>query len=161
MVIVVFSRLATFCGTSLPVRVARVGHEMLQNTVSTNGRVEPVVNYPFYSPLATTVKAVYAQEGDVVRAGKLLVTLDDVEARAQVASAESACETAQATLDAAMHNGTQAERQAAAAEIEQDRLARTRRNMISTRSRNWPRPAPPRRARWPRHASTSIRRRQA
>jgi len=108
----------------LPVRVARVEHEMLQNTVSNTGRVEPVTNYQFYSPLATTVKAVYAQEGDTVPAGKLILKLDDVAARAQVASAESAVKTAQAALDAATHNGTQAEQQASAAEIEQDRLAR-------------------------------------
>ena len=52
------------------------------------------------------------------------MTLDDVAARAQVASAESGVKTAQAALDAATHNGTQAERQTAAAEVEQDRLAR-------------------------------------
>ena len=108
----------------LPVRVASVEHQPLQNTVSNTGRVEPVTNYQFYSPIATTVKAVYAQEGDTVPAGKLLVKLDDVAARAQVASAESAVKAAQAALDAATHNGTQAERQAAAAEIAQDRLAR-------------------------------------
>jgi HlyD family secretion protein len=59
-----------------------------------------------------------------VHSGKLILTLDDVAARAQVASAESAVRTAQAALDAALHNGTQAEQQASAAEIEQDRLAR-------------------------------------
>jgi HlyD family secretion protein len=123
LVVIVFFTAHYLLRDQLPVRVARVGHEMLQNTVSTNGRVEPVVNYPFYSPLATTVKAVYAQEGDMVRPGKLLVTLDDVEARSRVASAESGVKTAQAALDAAMHNGTQAERQAAAAEVQQDRLA--------------------------------------
>jgi HlyD family secretion protein len=124
VVVIVFFTARYLLRDQLPVHVARVGHEMLQNTVSTNGRVEPVVNYPFYSPLATTVKAVYAREGDVVRPGELLVTLDDVEARSRVASAESGVKTGQAALDAAMHNGTQAERQAAAAEIEQDRLTR-------------------------------------
>ena len=94
----------------LPVRVVQVRHEMLQTTVSTNGRVEPVVNY--------------AQQGDTVPAGKLLATLDDVEARSHVAAAESGVKSAQAQLDAALHNGTQAERQASTAEVEQDRLAR-------------------------------------
>jgi HlyD family secretion protein len=97
---------------------------MLVNTVSTDGRVEPTVNYQFYSPIATTVKAVYAQEGDTVPMGKLLVTLDDVAARAQVAAAESSVSSAQANLEAVTHNGTQAERQASASEIEQDRLTR-------------------------------------
>ena len=124
LVVIVFFATRYLLRDQLPVRVARVGHQMLQNTVSTNGRMEPVVNYPFYSPLATTVKAVYAQEGDMVRPGKLLLTLDDVEARSRVATAESGVKTAQAALDAAMHNGTQAERQTAAAEVEQDRLTR-------------------------------------
>ncbi len=66
----------------------------------------------------------YAREGDTVPAGKLLVALNDAAARAQVATAESAVSSAQATLDAVTHNGTQAERQASAAEIEQDRLTR-------------------------------------
>ena len=124
LVVIVFFTARYLLRDQLPVRVARVGHEMLQNTVSTNGLVEPVVNYPFYSPIATTVKAVYVQEGDVVRPGKLLLTLDDVVARSRVASAESGVKSAQAALDADLHNGTQAERQTAAAEVEQDRLTR-------------------------------------
>lgn len=124
LVVIVFFTARYLLRDQLPVRVARVGHEMLQNTVSTNGRLEPVVNYPFYSPLATTVKAVYAQAGDHVQPGKLLLTLDDVAARSRVATAASGVKTAQTALDAAMHNGTQAERQTAAAEVEQDRLSR-------------------------------------
>ena len=124
VLIAVFFTARYFLRDRLPVRLARVSHQTLQTTVGTNGRVEPVANYPFYSPIATTVKAVHVQEGDQVAAGKLMVALDDVQARAQVASAESGVKTAQAALDAATHNGTQAERQAAAAEVEQDRLAR-------------------------------------
>ncbi len=128
-------------------RVAQVQRNTLLNTVSTNGRVEPVVNYQFYSPIATTVKAAYAEEGDVVHAGKLLVVLDDVAARAQVANAESAVKSAQAALDAATHNGTQAERQASAAEIEQDRLTRDQaQHDLDALTNWWPR-AQPRRAR--------------
>ena len=108
----------------LPVRAVQVQHEAIINTVSTNGRVEPVTPYQFYSPISTTIKAIYAQPGDLVPAGKLLMVLDDLEARARLASAESGVKAAQASLDAALHNGTQAERQSAAAEIEQDRIAR-------------------------------------
>lgn len=124
IVIAVFIVAHYFLRERLPVRTVRVEHAALQYTVSTNGRVEPIVNYQYYSPLATTVKAVYAQVGDEVPAGKLLVTLDDVQAQAQVASAESAVKTAQASLYAATHNGSQAEQQAAEAEVEQARLAR-------------------------------------
>jgi len=124
VLIAVFLVARYFLRERLPVRAVQVERATLQNTVSTNGRVEPIVNYQFYSPIATTVKAVYAQEGDIVPAGKLLLTLDDVDARARVASAESGVKAAQAALDAVMHNGTLAERQSADAQAEQDRLAR-------------------------------------
>ncbi len=106
----------------LPVRVAQVQRQQIVNTVPTNGKVEPEHPYQFYSPISTTVRAVYAQVGDLVPAGKLLVVLDDVEARARVASAESAVKAAQSQVDAATNNGTQAERQASAAEVAQNRL---------------------------------------
>ena len=86
VLIAVFLTARFFLRDRLPVRVAQVEHQQLLNTVSTNGKVEPITNYQFYSPLATTVKGVFAQEGDLVHSGKLIVTLDDVAARAQVAS---------------------------------------------------------------------------
>jgi HlyD family secretion protein len=108
----------------LVVQEAQVTREALKSTESTNGKVEPEKNYDFYSPLSTTVKAVYVQPGDQVPAGKLMIVLDDVDARAKVAAAESGLKAAQAAEFAATHNGTQAENQSSAAEIEQDRLTR-------------------------------------
>ena len=96
----------------------------LVSTISTNGRVEPLDNHEVHSPLSTTVKAVYVEAGDKVAAGKLLLTLDDTQARARVASAESGVKAAQAQLEAATHNGTQQERQAAAADLARARLER-------------------------------------
>jgi HlyD family secretion protein len=108
----------------LSVRVSQVDSEVLQNTISTNGKVEPEVNYQFYSPISTTVKAIYAQAGDKVPAGKLLMSLDDTDARAREATAESGVKAAQAALDAATHNGTQEQRQMAAGDIARTRLER-------------------------------------
>jgi len=108
----------------LLVQEAQAVRVVLKSTESTNGKVEPEKNYEFYSPLATTVKAVYVQSGDRVAAGKLMIVLDDVEARARVAAAESGLKSAQAAEFAVTHNGTQAQTQASEAEIEQDRLAR-------------------------------------
>jgi HlyD family secretion protein len=96
----------------------------LVDTVSTNGRVEPETNYTLYSPLSTTVKAVYVQPGDQVQAGKLLLELDNVQAVAKVASAESGVKAAQAALDAITHNGTLQERQQSAAELSRARIER-------------------------------------
>ena len=70
------------------------------------------------------MKAVYVQPGDVVAAGKLLMVLDDTQARARLASAESGVKAAQAALEAATHNGSQQERQMAAADQTRARLER-------------------------------------
>jgi HlyD family secretion protein len=108
----------------LPVREIQVTRQALVNTVSTNGRVEPETNYAFYSPIATTVKAAYVQPGDTVPKGKLLMVLDDVDARARVATAESGVTAARAAMDAAAHNGTLQERQTSAADIARSKLER-------------------------------------
>jgi HlyD family secretion protein len=106
----------------LPVRVSTVERAPLASTLSTNARVEPDSIYIYNSPISTTVKAVYVQPGDSVPAGKLLAVLDDAEARARLATAESGVKTAQAALEAVTQNGTLEQIQAATAEIARDRL---------------------------------------
>jgi HlyD family secretion protein len=108
----------------LPVREAQVQRQQLESNVSTNGRVEPEVNYEIHSPVSTIVKAVYAQPGDQVPAGKLLMLLNDVAARARLATAESGVKAAQAAVEAATHNGTLQERQAATSEVAHARIDR-------------------------------------
>jgi HlyD family secretion protein len=122
ILVAVFFTARTLLRERLPVRAAEVDRETLVTAVSSNGKVEPERNYQFFSPIATTVKAVYAQPGDKVAAGKLLIVLDDIDARARVAASESGLKTAQASLYAATHNGSQQERQASAADIEREKL---------------------------------------
>ncbi len=124
LTVIVFFAARALTRDRLTVRAVRVSRQQLVNTISTNGRVEPIVDHPIYAPVSSTVKALYVQQGDLVAAGKLLLELDDVQARARVASAESGVKTAQAALDAANHNGTVQERQAAAAEINRARIDR-------------------------------------
>ena len=124
MLIAVFFTARFMLREKMPVRAVEIRAEELVNTESTNGHVEPEVNYPFYSPISTTVKSVFVQPGDPVAAGKLLIQMDDVAAQAQVAAAESAVKSAQAALDVVTHNGTQQERQTAEAEIARERIER-------------------------------------
>jgi len=124
VIVIVFFAARYLLRERLAIREVQVTYQQLVNTVPTNGRVEPEVNYEYHSPVATTIKAVYVQPGDHVPAGKLLVQLDDVEARARVATAESGVKAAQAELETATHNGTQAERQTAAADIARAQLER-------------------------------------
>jgi HlyD family secretion protein len=124
VVVIVYFVARSFTRERIPVREARVSRQVIVNNISTNGRVEPVVNYPISSPVATTVRAIYVQQGDQVPAGKLLIELDDVQARAHVASAESGVKSAQAALEAAAHNGSSQERQASTSDIEKARIDR-------------------------------------
>jgi HlyD family secretion protein len=124
LTIAVFFAVRSLTRDRLPVRVAAAAHVPLTSTISTNGRVEPEMNYEVYSPIATTVKAIYVQPGDEVPAGKLLLVLDDVEALAHEATAESGVKAAQAALEAATHNGSQQERQMAVADGTRARLER-------------------------------------
>lgn len=124
LLVVVFFSVRALTRQRLPVRIATVTRDALASTISTNGRVEPVVNYEIHSPISTTVKAVYVQPGDEVPAGKLLLVLDDVNARARVASAESGVKSAQAALDTVLNNGTLEQRQMAAADVARNRIDR-------------------------------------
>ena len=124
ILVVVFFSARSLTRERLPVRTATVERASLTSTLSTNGRVEPETKYVYPSPIATTVKAVYVQPGDRVPKGKLLVVLDDVEARARLASAESGVKSAQAALESATQNGTLEQRQTAAAELARDRIDR-------------------------------------
>lgn len=124
ILILVFLSVRSLTRERLQVRAVEVSRQSLESTVSTNGRVEPEENIEIHSPLATTVKAVYVQAGDQVQAGKLLLVLDDIQARARVASAESAVKAAQAAVEAATHNGTQEQQQASAAEMTRERMDR-------------------------------------
>ncbi|MGD0682151.1 MAG: efflux RND transporter periplasmic adaptor subunit [Terracidiphilus sp.] len=124
LLIIVFFTVRALTRDRLQVRVTEATHTQLISTISTNGRVEPEVNYELHSPISTTVKEVYVQPGDQVAAGKLLMVLDDLQAKARAASAESGVRAAQAGLEAATHNGTQQERQMAAADQTRARLER-------------------------------------
>ncbi len=96
--------------TRLPIRVADVQRGEIVSTISTNGIVEPQQNFEAHAPYAGLVKAVYVHEGDKVPEGKLLVAMDNTEARTRVAAALSGLRSAQASYEALVKGGTQQER---------------------------------------------------
>lgn len=122
VLVVVFFVARSLTRDQVPVRAATASRTELVNTVSTNGIVEPVRNYEFHSPLATSVKSILVQQGDHVKAGQVLMQLDDVAARARVASAESALRTALASNEAVEHGGTLEERQSMSSSVTRDQL---------------------------------------
>ena len=124
ILVLVFFSVRSLTRERLQVRAVQVSRESIESTRSTNGKVEPEDNQQVHCPLATTVKQVSVQEGDKVPAGKVLLVLDDIQARARVATAESAVKAAQAAVEVATHNGTQEQQQASAAEITRARMDR-------------------------------------
>jgi HlyD family secretion protein len=99
-----------FTRTTLPVRAATVVRSSLKSTTSTNGVVEPVSNFEATAPFPGVIKALYVHEGDKVPAGKLLLSMDDTDARSKLATALANLKGAQAAYDATVKGGTQEER---------------------------------------------------
>ena len=124
ILVLVFFSVRSLTREHLQVRAVQVSRQALESTRNANGKVEPEENHEVHSPLATTVTKVLVQEGDEVAAGKVLLQLDDIQARARVATAESAVKAAQAVLEVATHNGTLEQQQASAAEVTRARMDR-------------------------------------
>ncbi len=91
------------------IRVGTAEIGTITASISTNGKIEPITNFEAHAPVATTVTRLDVQQGDWVKAGQLLLQLQDVDARAQAARAEAQLRGAQADLNAVSHGGTQEE----------------------------------------------------
>ena len=64
VIVLVFFATRALTREHLPVRVVQVSKQSLESKLSTNGRVEPEVNYEVHSPVSAIVKAVYVRPGD-------------------------------------------------------------------------------------------------
>jgi HlyD family secretion protein len=93
----------------IPVRTAVVEQGTVRSLVSTNGKIEPVNNFEAHAPVATSVQRVFVKEGDSVKKGQLLLILDDADARAQSARAQTLLKAAQADSSASERGGSQEE----------------------------------------------------
>jgi HlyD family secretion protein len=109
--IVVFYVVHLMTRGKLPVRVATVVVGNFEKPQSTNGKVEPQpqFNYEAHAPYPGLVRQIYVHAGEKVPAGKLLLAMDDTDARSRVAAALAALKGAQAAWQAAQHGGTQEE----------------------------------------------------
>jgi HlyD family secretion protein len=94
---------------SVPVRTAVVEQSSIRSLVSTNGKIEPVNNFEAHAPAAMSVRRVFVKEGDSVKKRQLLAVLDDADARAQAARAQTQLRAAQADLSAAERGGNREE----------------------------------------------------
>jgi HlyD family secretion protein len=92
-----------------PVRAEKVVRQEIASVISTNGKIEPINSFEAHAPAPATVNKVLVAEGDHVKAGQLLVQLDDAEARSQAARALAQLRSAEAALSGIKAGGTQEE----------------------------------------------------
>jgi HlyD family secretion protein len=107
--VVVFAAFVSRRDDAVPVRTAVVEQGSIRSTVSTNGKIEPVNNFEAHAPVSSSVRQVFVKEGTAVKKGQLLLVLDDADARAQAARAQTLLRAAQADLSASERGGTQEE----------------------------------------------------
>jgi len=104
--------------TAARVAVAEVKRESLSSVVSTNGKVEPVTPHTFRARYSTFVARVYAVEGQQVRRGQMLFSLDDTEVQADLAQARADLAAQQEALNVAKAGGYASQAAKATADLQ-------------------------------------------
>jgi len=113
------------------VAVARAVRANLNASITSNGKVEPIAPHSIRAQLPTFVAKVFAVEGQAVKRGQVLLSLDADQARADLARAREQLVGAQEALRAARAGGradevAQVESDLRKADIERVRLRRER-----------------------------------
>lgn len=121
VIVVIASR--SFFREKVSVRVSPVTRENLVSSVPTNGVVEPIEYFQAHAVAPGVVQQVYVQVGDRVRAGELLIRMDDADARARIASSIASLRTAESSAADIKGGGTQEERIVNAGDLARDRQA--------------------------------------
>ncbi|MDE3105774.1 MAG: efflux RND transporter periplasmic adaptor subunit [Acidobacteriota bacterium] len=106
---------------SVTVRATTATRQNLISTVSTNGKVEPIDEFEAHASAPGIVKHLFVDVGEKVKVGQPLVTMDDADATAHLATATAAVTTAQAALHDMEQGGNQEERLALSADLDRAR----------------------------------------
>ena len=93
----------------VPVRAGIAEKSTITSAIQTNGKIEPIQGFEAHSPYATTVKKVFVGQGAHVKAGQLILQLEDADAIARAATAAAQIANADANLNAVKQGGTREE----------------------------------------------------
>lgn len=93
----------------VPVRAGVAEKGTITASIQTNGKMEPLNGFEAHAPYATTVKKVLVQQGSHVKAGQLLLQLEDADAVARAATAQAQIANADASVNAIKQGGTREE----------------------------------------------------
>jgi HlyD family secretion protein len=118
LVIVAFA-VRSYTRQRIDVRTAKVSYQPIIKTYDANGNIQPIDDFQPHAQVAGVVQEVYVEVGDKVKPGQLLLKMDDADAKARLASAQSTLEAARLALSDIEHGGTQDERNTFAANLTQ------------------------------------------
>jgi HlyD family secretion protein len=122
LVILVFLGIKLFSKDVVEIRVSEVTRQNLTSSVSTNGKVEPIDEFPAHAAAPGVVEKLYVELGQKVKAGDLLVRMNDSGAAARIAAATSALRTAEVAAADIQQGGSQDERNAMAGDLSRAQL---------------------------------------
>lgn len=109
IILLLFVLLRSSTRDTVEIRVSPVTRQNLIITVSTNGKVEPIDEFQAYAPAGGVVAKLYVQVLQKVKVGDLLLKMDDSDAVAKLAAANTTLRTAEATLHDMEQGGSQEE----------------------------------------------------
>jgi HlyD family secretion protein len=104
------------------IKTAAVIRQNLISSSSNTGKVEPIDEFQAYAPSPGVVAKIYVQVLQKVKAGDLLLKMDDSDAVAKLASSTAALRTAEATLHDMQQGGSQEEHLTLTADINRAQL---------------------------------------
>jgi HlyD family secretion protein len=108
--------------TRVAVHVAHASYQDIVKTSSTNGKVEPINDFQAHAENSGVVQDIYVKLGEKVKAGQLLLRMDDADARSRLATAEANLQTARSSAADLAHGGTQDERNSNSSQLASARL---------------------------------------
>jgi HlyD family secretion protein len=111
-------------GSTARVAVADVLRENVSSVVSTNGKVEPITPRSFRAGYPTFVDRVYVVEGQQVKRGEMLFSLDDTQVRADLAQARADLDSQEEALSVAKAGGHASQVATAAADLQKAQASR-------------------------------------
>jgi HlyD family secretion protein len=108
----------------ISVRTAQVTYQDLEKKFATTGKVAPVDDFEVHAPAAGQVQDVYVDIEQKVKAGQLLLKMDDKLALANLAHANSTLRAAELAVSDIEHGGTQDERNTTDSDLNRAKLLR-------------------------------------
>lgn len=104
------------------VGAAKVERHNLASEKSTNGRVVPLQDFQAHAPMPGVVEKIEVRLGQAVQNNQELLQMDDSQARKDLAAAQASLASSLATLQAMQQGGTQDERLAQTADLDNAKI---------------------------------------